>query len=172
MPLSSSREAERYLRERAEVATTGCWLWTKSRSAKTGYGHAHDSRGVTVSAHRLSYSVFRGPIPQGLLVLHTCDIRHCVNPDHLYIGTHLDNGRDARERGRTATGDRNATHLYPEKVARGERQGNSKLTAAKVREIRALVASGLKGRQIAPSFGIHLQTVKDIMAKRSWKHVD
>lgn len=78
--------------------SASCWLWTGAR-APNGYGHIL-ARGVIVAVHRLSWEVHAGPIPDGLCVLHRCDIRHCVRPDHLFLGTHRDNSADMIRKGR------------------------------------------------------------------------
>ncbi len=78
---------------------SGCHLWIGSPRGAFGYGGAWDGK-RNVSAHRLSYSVFRGPIPPGLFVLHTCDTPACVNPDHLYLGTIAQNNDDMVRRKR------------------------------------------------------------------------
>lgn len=80
---------------------SGCWLWT---GAITQWGYAQISIGrKTAFAHRCSYEAFNGMIPRGLLACHTCDNRVCVNPDHLYAGTHKDNNGDAVRRFRRAS---------------------------------------------------------------------
>src|SRR6266702_1142454 len=106
--------------------TPGCWLWTGYRD-RGGYGTiqvAHYPKLV----HRMSYEMQNGVIPDKKVVRHTCDVRHCVNPAHLVIGTAADNTADMLERGRAAYAGKNAAHLYPERRPRGERHGNAKLS--------------------------------------------
>lgn len=81
----------------------GCWLWTGSRSGHQGYGGIRIGN-KTVKAHRASHELFKGPIPPGLYICHTCDNPPCVNPDHLFAGSHLDNMRDKMAKGRHSTG--------------------------------------------------------------------
>lgn len=92
---------ERILNGVVPEPNTGCWLWTKS-SDRDGYGKitiTKNGRRV-VSAHRVSFEAFRGKIKKGLWVLHKCDVPSCVNPDHLFLGTHLDNIKDCTNKGR------------------------------------------------------------------------
>lgn len=76
----------------------GCWIWNGSQTNK-GYGKCRHNYG-TVDAHRMSYRLFVGPIPTDKIVRHTCDVKLCVNPAHLLLGTYLDNMKDAKSRGR------------------------------------------------------------------------
>ena len=89
-----------FIRDRSTVDETGCWLWNKSIDSH-GYGTSWND-GKTCLAHRLSWIVFNGPIENGLHVLHVCDVRSCVNPEHLFLGTNKDNIYDCMSKGRRA----------------------------------------------------------------------
>src|SRR5580700_10130404 len=102
------------------VPESGCWLWEGYLTE--GYGRL-DLGGQKWLAHRLSYRIFCGEIPAGMLVLHKCDVPCCVNPAHLYVGTDADNTRDKVLRGRHARGE---THDHWD---RGEDLPWAKLTA-------------------------------------------
>jgi len=87
----------------AQQRKYGCWEWTGTCTAN-GYGQIK-AFGKMVSAHRFSYELHKGPIPSGLEVMHSCDNKKCVNPDHLLAGTHAQNMREAGERGRMRSGE-------------------------------------------------------------------
>lgn len=95
---------ERFERHYIPEPMSGCWLWEGSIHKHTGYGQLAMPGGVPIRAHRLSYQLFKGTIPKGLDVRHTCDVRPCVNPDHLLLGTRKQNMDDAASRGRIARG--------------------------------------------------------------------
>lgn len=78
--------------------TSGCWLWTKS-VGNSGYGKLRIGN-RDVGAHRASFAAFNGAIPDGACVLHSCDVRACINPQHLFIGSHSDNSKDMVRKGR------------------------------------------------------------------------
>lgn len=103
------------------VTESGCWLWL-SCTRPNGYGTLK-YKNRRVAAHRASYTAFKGPIPSGMCVCHKCDTKSCVNPDHLYAGTHKDNRRDALLRLRT-------------NIPWGEQHHACKLTDADVKYIR------------------------------------
>lgn len=91
---------ERFSAKYIPVTESGCWLWTASLRHGTGYGQMHYLRNFKPElAHRISWMLHRGPIPPEMYVLHQCDVRCCVNPEHLYIGTPQDNIDDMVRRG-------------------------------------------------------------------------
>ena len=94
-----------YIPTRIKIDDNDCWIWQHEKTEK-GYGimyiymPGHPKRGVRRKAHRISYEAFNGPIPEGLLVCHTCDVPSCVNPEHLFVGTPKDNMQDMMRKGR------------------------------------------------------------------------
>jgi len=99
---------ERFEQKYIPVPESGCWLWTEGLF-KGGYGNIHTTGKSCTQAHRISWQIYKGPIPKGLHVLHKCDVPSCVNPDHLFLGTHLDNMKDKVKKGRQSRFNRN-TH--------------------------------------------------------------
>lgn len=156
-------EQERFERRVAD-RPDGCKVWLGSIHTRPGYpksewhGQWRNAAGGIELTHRAAWRMYKGEIPQGAHVLHKCDNPRCVNVEHLYLGTHLDNIRDMDERGRRAYG-----------VSLGENHGNSKLTDAIVREIRESKESG---PVIAKRLGISTSTVYDVRNRKIWKHLD
>lgn len=136
---------------------SGCWIWTGCLQWK-GHGQLR-KRGVTKSSHRMSWEITNGPIPTGLYVLHKCNNAPCVNPAHLYLGTHQDNMRDMRIAG-TRKGK---TH--------GERSGRALLKESDIPIIRARRAAGEVSRIVAQDYGVSLACIEEIYKRRNWKHV-
>lgn len=134
-----------------------CWPWAGNIN-RLGYGTV--SRGASRSdrAHRVSYELNVGPIPEGMHVLHSCDNRRCVNPAHLRTGTHAENMRDLVERKR-----------LPDR--RGERANNSKLTEDQVRAIRVRRAAGERQIALAREYGVDKTLIWMIVTRKIWTHV-
>jgi|SRR5579859_1508444 len=136
--------------------TKTCWLWQGMLCGK-GYGKFIFERRLQY-AHRVSYQLFVGSIPEGLCVLHKCDVPACVNPKHLFLGTNLDNVQDMMQKGR----------LNP---PRGVRNALHKLTDNKVRRIRHLYSRGVLQNRLAKDFGVSKTCIWCIVVKRTWKHI-
>jgi hypothetical protein len=142
----------------------GCWNWTGYRKDK-GYGTIHNSDGETkrpVLAHRLSWEIANGPIPDGICVLHRCDNPACVRLDHLFLGTKADNNADMKAKGR-ASGN----------PACGEDAVWAKMTEAQVREMRDKYGSMHRPpvSKISADYRIHKMTVWNILTRRTWRHI-
>lgn len=144
---------ERFFDRITPEPNSGCWLWTEEVSHK-GYGVIY-AEGKAKSAHRFSWTLHFGPIPDGLLVCHRCDVRSCVNPSHLWLGTDADNNADMIRKGR-------------ENYVRGERAGGSKLTEEQVAQIRK---DGRRRVDVARDFGVCKSTITFIRQRETWKHV-
>lgn len=137
------------------VIDTGCWIWTGG-SRPNGKGVPYprlwgDNR-KALSAHRFSYELFNGPIEAGLYVCHRCDTPLCVNPQHLFLGTHKENMADMRQKNRSYRG-------------RGEEKGTSILTNNQAREIRE---SNEKRSVLAKRFGVSITTIRRIQSGETY----
>lgn len=152
------------------VDTSGdCWLWTGAKRNAGGYGQIVVD-GRRVMTHRFAYELEYGPIPAGMVVMHSCDNPPCVRPTHLSLGSRSDNNQDRARKGRSATGDRHGFRLRPDLIPRGAQNGKAKLTEVAVVEIRN---SELSVRALASIHGVSEDTVSRIRAGtyRAWRHV-
>jgi hypothetical protein len=134
-----------------------CWEWTGCKD-RDKYGVISLKQGKVWRnsfCHRVSWELSKGEIPDGLLVLHTCDNPSCVNPNHLFVGTNKDNIDDRSKKGRQA---------------KGEKNGNRKLTQAEVEYIRNCYAQGgVLQRELAAQFGVHQTQISMVILKKVWK---
>lgn len=146
----------RFWRLVARGASDACWEWRGYRGP-SGYGRLYLKPGAYTTAHRASWIVTHGEIPDGKCVLHHCDNRACVNPDHLFIGTQQDNMADMNAKGRRKT-----------PVMVGETHPAAKLTEREVLEIRA---SALPREQLEAKYGVSKPTIHQIINRQTWKHV-
>lgn len=139
--------------------TAGCWLW-RGNKAKRGYGAVEiaraDNKRRRIGAHRYSFELAHGTIPNGLIVCHRCDNPACVNPAHLFLGTHADNLADK---------------LSKDRQAKGESNGRAKLNARMVRRIRALSAGGATRGELGRKYGVTDRNIGDIVNFKTWGHV-
>lgn len=142
--------------------TRDCWLWGGAKRGN-GYGCCK-FKGKLVSTHRLAFELTYGPIPTGKLVCHRCDIRACVNPSHLFLGSHKDNALDALGKGRLYS-------LSNELPVIGEKVGTHKLTAQQVIKIRSLYESGLGYKKLAKQFGVDHKNIQFIIKRKTWRHI-
>ena len=124
----------------------GCWLYTKI--LMKGYGHININ-GIKVPAHRISYELHNGEIPHGLYICHKCDVRNCVNPHHLFPGTHLDNMQDKVHKGRAS----------------------KKLTDNCVIAIKQRIANGESDLSISQDYDVNRQTINKIKLNQLWLHI-
>lgn len=141
-----------------------CWEWTgHTTAAGKGYGYGRwNSSGTLYStlAHRAAWQMTNGPIPDELNVCHKCDNRKCVRPDHMFLGTDLDNNRDMRRKGRAIhRGIPGSAHPF------------AKLTEEKVLEIRRRLAGGESLASVGRAFEVTMQNIFAIKARITWKHI-
>jgi len=125
-----------------------CWIW-EGKTYRNGYGCYRQSKKGHL-AHRVSYELNHGPIPEGMLVCHKCDNPGCVNPDHLFAGTQSDNIQDMLRKGR-------------ENPARGEKSGRSKLAQGDVDSIRKMARGGRRQKDIAELFSVSPKQISVIV---------
>ncbi len=143
-------------------APNGCWAWTGCKF--NGYGRLQVGH-RSVIAHRISWEIHNGQIPQNdsyfgsMCVLHKCDNRKCVNPEHLFLGTHSDNNKDRAKKGRS-------------KPRMGESHGQAKLTDDIVKTIRREWALGVvEQKSMANKYGVTPVVISRVIARKSWVHV-
>lgn len=142
---------ERFHAKVNKADPSGCWSWT-AYTDRRGRGSI-SVNGKQQKSHRVSYELFIGDVPDGFHVLHHCDNPSCVNPDHLFLGTHDDNMKDMKAKGR---------------APRGESSGVAKLTAEEVCEIRRSQETNVT---LAARYDIAETTVSGIRHRKRWKHL-
>lgn len=141
----------------AKVDRSGaCWLWTGGRRGD-GYGAFTAPGRNSYGAHRFSYELHHGSIPDGMCVMHTCDMPICVNPAHLRLGTNKENAADSARKARRP---------------RGSRQSQAKLTEGQVLDLRArYAAGGVTQKQLAAEFQVSHALVSFIVTRKVWRHI-
>lgn len=142
--------------EKYDVDITGCWIWNGSRN-KDGYGQIGINNKI-YSAHRLSYELLKTTIPEGLFICHTCDNPSCVNPDHLFTGTHQDNMDDMVAKGRSPK-------------QRGEDASSTVLTEEQAQYILDFNHYHGSLTILAERFGVDVSTIFYVKNGKSWSHL-
>ena len=142
---------------------TPCWIWTAGIGS-SGYGGSSVNRN-TIPAHRVAWVLERGSILKdrsyhGICILHKCDNRKCVNPDHLFSGSHADNMHDMAAKGR---------HVSVQQL--GEINQNAKLTDTKVLEIRMWLKLSYSQVRIAKAYNVSQPTISLIKHRQQWHHI-
>jgi hypothetical protein len=160
-----SRSLAERLWERVDKSAgkEGCWIWLGG-TVRGRYGQIRLSpsggalRGRKTTTHRAAWELSFGPIPSMMHVCHRCDNPRCVNPQHLWVGTHSENLADMKAKGR---------------AARGERSGTARLTQTQVRAIRkALQANIYSLSELAELNGVSRSTIDNIKHQRTWEFLD
>ena len=137
------------------IPEAGCWIWVGGMRGK-GYGQANEggrNSKRSLLAHRVVYEIANGPIPDGMMVCHRCDVPACVNPSHLFLGTAKDNNRDRHRKGRTAVGKKNGKAVLNPDV------------------VRAIRAHPFTHRQMAVALGMSYSAIQMARSGKTWGHV-
>ena len=142
------------IQAKVALASSGCWEWTGAKYW-TGYGRIIADK-VHYAAHRASYMLYVGDIPDGMVVCHKCDNPSCVNPEHLFIGTKADNSSDMVRKVRSARGEKNA---------------KAKLTEDQARQVLDLRKRGMTLDALAKRFGVTKAAIRFLVIGRNWKHL-
>lgn len=166
MPKQTKPPIERFMDYVSPEPNSGCWLWLGSWDSRPGKGYGYFFLEKLMGAHRASWMLFRGPIPEGQEACHKCDNPACVNPDHLFLGTRKENVHDSIRKGRHVGGPKFSAFMMPIAL-RGEAHGRARLTNADVLAIRQ---SPAKQRDLAAKYGVSQSTIWRAR-KTHWKHI-
>lgn len=150
----TEREISNFL-SRISKQENGCWHWT-GYVMKNGYGIFRPAGNDRILAHRASFLIHHGILPEGRHVCHKCDNRKCVNPDHLFAGTRQQNMDDA---------------VAKQRVHPGSKTGGSVLVESQVLEIRELRKQGFRNVELAAMFGVCSASISLICSRHTWKHI-
>ena len=143
---------ERFLARVEPVTESGCWIWVGWKGPR-GYGGVYRNH-RRLYAHRVAWELYHGEIPKGLCVLHQCDVPCCVNPDHLFLGSHKDNMRDM---------------VLKNRSTRGSRNPSARLTEESATKIK--LATNRSTLSLAKQYGVSQLTVWKVRTRRTWKHL-
>lgn len=163
-------DLRQYIEDRAvPEPNSGCWLWERSTD-RYGYACVGLRKYQHIRAHRLAYEAYVGAIPNGMMVCHKCDVRCCVNPDHLFLGSHKENMSDMTSKRRQACGPRHPQNTRPLDMARGSRVNTSKLTEPKVQLAMLLKSLGSSSKHVSEWLGVAQTSIQRVWSGQNWNH--
>ena len=145
--------AHKLEKDSIKIPESGCWIWVGSVT-NHGYGRLTFGADKVMSAHRASYEHTYGPIPPGVLALHRCDVKCCVNPDHIFLGNQQDNMTDK---------------VCKNRQAKGSKHGQAKLTEQQAREAKFGTA---RPTELAKKFNCSATMIRQIRGGLYWKHLE
>lgn len=157
----SIEEEQNRLKAKIKIDKNGCWLWQggtyKAKNGKSSYGRFESKLfPEEYLAHRLSFIFFKKLIPKDMFICHICDVENCVNPDHLFLGTHETNTLDM---------------VLKNRQAKGEKNGSSKYDEETVLQARQLYRDGMSTKLISLNLDIPKSTINKFVFRESWKHI-
>lgn len=156
----SRKTAMERLEERSiPCPASGCLLWT-ARVSGQGYGRLGFG-GKNWRAHRLSWTITKGPIPKGLVVCHKCDVPACINPDHLFLGTHLDNMADMSAKHRR----------LKEAMPRPRNKGTGRIVKLDASRVRQILLDHRKDQEVADDHSVSRRLINLVRKREIWRHV-
>ena len=151
--------------------TQTCWLWTGARWLDQMRYARIKFNGQDMKAHRVSWIMENGEIPEGLCVCHHCDNPICVRPEHLFLATNAENQYDCNLKGRRARGERHGSRSH-QGLCRGTLNPSAKLTENEVRQIRAVFAQyNIRKSDLGAIYGVTGAQVGHILSGKTWKHL-
>lgn len=151
--------------------TDECFEWNAGKD-RDGYGQFHIHNNKQIKSHRFSYRLVNGKFDEKLVICHSCDNPGCVNPNHLFKGTQIDNIKDRHNKNRDAFGNKNGSIRHPERLVRGSNHHKSKITEDDVLNIRKIYRNKMSTqRNLAKKYKVSISTIGRIIHMDAWTHV-